>query len=99
MSQSKLSTDDVKHIVKLAKLDLSQKEITKFQAQLSDVLDYFKILDQVDVDGVEETNQVTGLKNVYRADEIKPSLTQEQALKNSKKTHNGYFLVPAVLQK
>lgn len=65
-----LNNDDVLHIAKLARLDLSGDEVEKFKTQLSDVLDLFKSVDDVDLKDVEETSQVSGLSNVFTADEV-----------------------------
>lgn len=89
---------DVKKVATLANLTLSTEEESKFEKQLSDILMYVEKLNQVDVDGVEPTSQVTGLENVARNDETTPSLTQEQALSGSTNTHNGMFKVKAVLE-
>lgn len=86
----KLTKKDVLHVAKLAKLTLTPKEITKFQEQLSKIVDYISQLSEVDTANLEPTSQTTGLENVFRIDEIKStSLTQ----------HNGYFVVNAVLDK
>lgn len=65
-----LSEEDVKNIAKLARLKLSGEEISKFAGQLSDILKYVELLEGVNTDGVEETSQVTGLKNVTQSDEV-----------------------------
>ncbi|OGD62692.1 asparaginyl/glutamyl-tRNA amidotransferase subunit C [Candidatus Beckwithbacteria bacterium RBG_13_42_9] len=92
-----LSQEQVKHIAKLANLELTEQEVSLFQKQLSQILDYFELLKAVDTKNTEETSQVTGLKNVFREDVTLPSLAVEKALKNAKKQHNNYFQVPAVL--
>lgn len=66
----KLTRDQVEHVAKLARLGLSEKEIEKFQTQLSGILDYVELLNEVDTEGVEPTAQVTGLTNVKRKDEV-----------------------------
>ncbi|MBD3330186.1 Asp-tRNA(Asn)/Glu-tRNA(Gln) amidotransferase subunit GatC [Candidatus Peregrinibacteria bacterium] len=74
----------VKHVAALARIRLADEEISRFSSQLSSVLDYMKILEEVDVEGVEETSQVTGLKNVMEKDEILPSQsTREEMLECS----------------
>ncbi len=88
---------DVNHVAKLANLTLSDDEKKKFEAQLEETVEYIKGLDEVDTNGVEPTSQVTGLENVTREDEIKPSLTQAQALSNAKSTYNGFFKVKGIL--
>lgn len=88
---------DIKHVAKLANLTLTAEEEEKFSAQLEETISYVEGLDEVDTDSVEPTSQVTGLENVTREDEIKPSLTQEQALSNANSTHNGFFKVKGIL--
>lgn len=89
---------DVSYVAKLANLPLSKAEKKKFEKQLSETLDYVKQLEEIDTKGVEPTSQVTGLENVTREDEAKPSLSQEEVLKNAKSTHNGFFKVKAILE-
>lgn len=64
----KLSKEEVQNIAKLARLSLSEAEVEKFQTQLSSVLEYMEILNEVDIEGVQPTSQVTGLEDVYRPD-------------------------------
>lgn len=64
----KLSIDDVSHIAKLARIELSDSEKYMYAEQLSVVFDYIAMLDEVDTDDVEETCQVTGLLDVVRED-------------------------------
>jgi aspartyl-tRNA(Asn)/glutamyl-tRNA(Gln) amidotransferase subunit C len=88
---------DVPHIAKLANLPLSDDEIKKFDKQLAETLKYVENLGEIDTKNVEPTAHVTGLENVTREDVAQPSLTQKQALSNAKKTHNGSFIVDAIL--
>lgn len=88
---------DVKHIAKLANLPLKPGEEKKFEKQLSEILTYVEKLRKVDTRNIEITSQVSGLENVTREDELKPSLTQEEALLNTKSQHNGLFKVRAIL--
>lgn len=97
---AKLTKEDVLHVAKLAKLELTEAEIEKFTPQLSNVLDHFSELSEVDTKDVEPTSQTTGLEDVYRADELKSenTLTQEEAISGTDKIHNGYFKVKAILE-
>ena len=88
---------NVPHIAKLANLTIKPEEIAKFEKQLSEVLEYVKKLDEVDVTNVEPTSQVTGLENVLRDDITGESLSQEEATSNAKATHNGLFQVKGIL--
>lgn len=98
---AKLNGKDVKHVAKLSRLKLDSKEIKKFGEQLSSVIARFEELKEVDTDKTEPTAQTTGLVDVLRPDEIDPTqtLSQEQALSGTEKTHNGYFVVPALINK
>lgn len=88
---------DVKKVAKLANLPLSQDEEKKFDAQLEGTLSYIQNLKEIDTEGIEPTSQVTGLENVTREDIATPSLSQEEALQNTKSAHNGFFKVKAIL--
>ncbi len=88
---------DISHVAKLANLPLSEEEKKKFDAQLEETIRYIESLSEVDTEGIEPTSQVTGLENVTREDIVKPSLSQEDALKNAKSTHNGFFKVKGIL--
>lgn len=88
---------DVSHVAKLANLPLTPEEKKKFEKQLSETLDYVNKLGEIETKNVEPTSQVTGLENVMREDIATPSLPQKEVLKNAKKTHNGFFKVPPIL--
>jgi aspartyl-tRNA(Asn)/glutamyl-tRNA(Gln) amidotransferase subunit C len=65
-----LTREDVLKLARLARLKLTEDEIASFQKELSEVLEYVAQLDNADVDGLQPTSQVTGLKNVMRDDEV-----------------------------
>ena len=88
----------VKHVALLANLKLSEKEISKFQQQLSEILDYVDQLKKLKTKGVEPTSQVTGLENVFQEDEPKPSLSQKEVLANAKQIEKGMFKVKAIFE-
>ena len=89
---------DVKHIATLANLPINEQEEKKLEAQLTETLDYIKSLQEVDTKNIQPTAHVTGLENVTREDKTSLSLTQTEALSNTKKTHNGFFQVEAILE-
>ncbi len=95
-----ISKEQVIHIAKLSKLNLSESELTLFSKQLSETLNYIEVLDKLEdkIKTLVVTHQVTGLSNVYREDKIDISriLKQEEALFNAKETYNGYFVVPGI---
>ena len=67
---AKLSREDVLKLAQLARLDLTDEELDEYSTQLTAILDYVEILGQADVKGLKPTQQITGLKNVTRKDEI-----------------------------
>ena len=68
---SKLTREEVLKLARLARLDLTDEEVATFQEQLSEILQYVEQLQSVDISGLKPTNQVTGLENVTRPDEIR----------------------------
>lgn len=94
-----LSTDDVLHVAKLARLNLTEDEIAKFTPQLSKIIGYVGELSEVDTKNTEPTNQTTGLTDVVREDlaTSDESLSQDKALSGTEEVHNGYFKVKAIL--
>lgn len=88
---------DISHVAKLANLPLTDEEKKRFGKQLEETIEYIENLNEVDTKGVEPVSQVTGLENVTREDIVKPSLSQEEALKNAGSTHNGFFKVRGIL--
>jgi aspartyl-tRNA(Asn)/glutamyl-tRNA(Gln) amidotransferase subunit C len=93
------TTIPVKHIAVLANIPITDQEEKKLEAAFEETLHVVSELKAVDVTGVEPTFQVTGLENVMREDVISEEdmFTQEEALANAKQTHEGYFMVPAVI--
>ncbi len=75
-----LSQEDVRHIAKLARLDLTDAEVEQFSGQLTNILAYVDQLKAVKTEGVEATAQVTGLKNALRPDEIRPPIATPDGL-------------------
>jgi aspartyl-tRNA(Asn)/glutamyl-tRNA(Gln) amidotransferase subunit C len=68
---AKLTRDDILKLAQLARLELSDSEVAEFTEELSDILQYVEQLQAVDIDGLQPTNQVTGLTNVTRPDEVR----------------------------
>lgn len=95
---SKLCKQEVDHIAKLANLDLAEEKREKFSNQLSDILDFVDKLSSLDVKDIPPLNNVTNLENVFKEDEVKPSLTQEEALRNAPAKYKGFFKVKAVFK-
>ena len=85
---------DVKKVAKLSNLTLSPEEELEFEKQLNDIVTYIAKLNQIDTSNILPTPQVTGLKNVFRTNNSpEGTLSQDEALSGTNKTHNGLFVV------
>ena len=89
---------DVQYVARLARVGLTPAEEEKFGAQLSNVLGYIEKLNQLDVSGIEPPAHAVPLVNVARADEVRPSLSNEEALRNAPAKANGLFLAPKIVE-
>lgn len=95
---AKLTSDDVLKLARLARLKLSNEEVKQFCVEMSEILDHVEQLQAVDVGHEAPTYQVTGLKNVTRADKvIDYGMSKEMLLKNVPATENGHIKVKRVL--
>jgi len=92
-----ISVNDVEHVAKLARLDLTDEEKEQFTEQLNAILKYVSKLNELDTTNVEPTSHVLPLANVMREDEIRPSWPLEQVMANAPDEEDGQFKVPAVL--
>lgn len=91
-----LTTADVEHIAHLARLELTTDEIEQVRRQLSDILDHFAVLAQVDTSAIAPTASVLSLRSVMRADAVQAGLSTEDALANAPDHQDGFFRVPAI---
>lgn len=90
---------DINNLAILANLPLTKKQKEDLAPSLPSIISYMDEIKQLDVDSIPETTRVTEEENVLREDIVTPSLSQEEALQNAKETHNGFFVVPAILDK
>jgi aspartyl-tRNA(Asn)/glutamyl-tRNA(Gln) amidotransferase subunit C len=89
---------DVAYVAHLARLSLTPDEAKKFGAQLGNVLGYIEKLKEIDVSGIEPTAHAFPLINVTRPDEVRPSMSHEDALRNAPAQANGLFMVPKIVE-
>ena len=94
----KLSREEVEHIALLARVGLSEGEIEKLSEQLSNILENFEVLQQIDTTDVPPTTQSITLENVVREDEPAPSHPKDEVLANAPEQEDGCFKVRAVLE-
>ena len=92
------SKKTIEKVAKLALLNLTEEDKDMFSKQLGDILSYFKKLNDLDTSNIEPTTHAIDLKNVYREDVSTPSLSNEDALKNTEHKKDGYFKAPRILK-
>ncbi|MFM8594346.1 MAG: Asp-tRNA(Asn)/Glu-tRNA(Gln) amidotransferase subunit GatC [Chloroflexota bacterium] len=92
-----LSREDVEHVAALARLGLTDDEVTRLQDQLSSILEHIAVLDRLDTSAIPPTAQVIALSNVLRDDAERSSLPREELLANAPRSMDGFFEVHAVL--
>ena len=89
---------DLQHVVNLARIDLSPEEEVRIRPQMREILKYVHKLNELDVEGIEPTAHAVPLTNVMRKDEVLPSLSCDDALRNAPRQANGLFVVPKILE-
>ena len=94
---SKISRDEVAHLVRLARLALTDDELDSYAGQLDAILGHVSQIQSVDVTGVEPTDNPLKNVNVSRPDVVQPCLTQEEALAAAPRAEDGRFAVPRIL--
>ena len=90
-----IDREQVLHVARLARLELSDEEVERMASELSSILDHVDKISELDLDGVEPTAHVVELENVLRADEPRPSLPRERALEPAPDPADGAFRVPS----
>lgn len=93
-----ISREEVKHIAHLARLTLTEEEITLYSKQLNNILKYIDKLNELDVDQIEPMSHVLDIINVMREDKHLPSLSREEVMANAPDYDGEHFKVPRVLK-
>ncbi len=93
----KITKDDVLHVAHLARLDLEEKELDKLTGQIDNFLRYVDKLQEINTENIEPVTHFFSEKNAFRDDEVRPSLSEKEALKNCHRADNESFLVPRIL--
>ncbi len=95
---SKITPDEVRRIAALANIGLEEAEIERMARELDQIVGFVEQLQGVDTDGVAPTDQVTGLVDVWREDEVRSEYTREELLANAPDQQDGFFKVKRVLK-
>jgi aspartyl-tRNA(Asn)/glutamyl-tRNA(Gln) amidotransferase subunit C len=90
-----IDRDQVLHVARLARLELTEEEVARMSEELSDVLGHIEKIGELDLVGVPPTTHVVEVSNALRPDEPEPSLPREVALANAPAVADGGFVVPS----
>lgn len=95
---SKITKQDVEHVANLARLSISEEDQEKLTNQLDSILSFAEKLNQLDTDNVEPTSHVLPITNVTRVDRVRPSVSVDDALKNTAEHAQDQFKVPSIIE-
>lgn len=99
MEMKTIDTKTVKHVAHLARLEFNDKELEQYSGQLASILTYISKLNEIDTANVIPTSHVLAtLKNVFRKDVLKRSLTPDEALGNAPSRDGDFFKVPQIIE-
>lgn len=93
-----VSKEEIYHIAKLSKLEISEDKVDELTKKISDIVDFSNTLAQVNVDGVKPTAHILDIKNVFKKDEVEPSYDREKILQNAPEAQGGCVSVPKVVE-
>ncbi len=94
----KITTEDVKEVAELARLEFAEDEIEEFSGQFENILNFISKLDELDIEDIEPTTHVLDMNTPLREDEVEDWISQEQAIKNAPQPEDGFFGVPKVIE-
>jgi aspartyl-tRNA(Asn)/glutamyl-tRNA(Gln) amidotransferase subunit C len=93
-----ITLDEVRHVAKLARLELDESEMLSLQGELNALLGHFADIESIDTSGIEPTSHAVALRNVWAADSVGPVLPRDQAVRNSALAKAGLFVVPQIIE-
>jgi aspartyl-tRNA(Asn)/glutamyl-tRNA(Gln) amidotransferase subunit C len=96
--QVKITESEVLHVARLARLTLDPEELAKFQKELSSILDYMDMLQEIDTKGIEPIFHAHSITNALRDDAVIQSQPSSDALRNAPMVHDELFIVPKVIE-
>jgi aspartyl-tRNA(Asn)/glutamyl-tRNA(Gln) amidotransferase subunit C len=93
-----ITKDQVEHVANLARLNFNEQEKERFTIQLNSILNYINKLQQLDTKQVKPTFHALAQTNVFREDQVKPSIAQEVAMNNGPDKERGFYRVPKIIE-
>ncbi len=94
----KITVEMVEHVAELARLEFSEEEKGLLTRQLDAILTYVDKLGELDTKGVEPTSHVLPIKNVFKGDDVRPSLAPDEALSNAPDRSGDFYRVPKIIE-
>lgn len=94
-----ITESDILKLAKLARLDLTQDEVSQYQKDMSSILGYVEILNKQDFNQDIEVANISGNKNIFREDKITSSLSREKSLQNAPASEDGFIKVKNIMEK
>ena len=94
----KITTDEVKYVANLARLNVSEAEADKLAAEMGDIIAFADQLSEIDTQGIEPTNHAIRVENVLREDTVMPSYERDELIANAPEKRAGCFMVPRVVE-
>ena len=91
-----IGTEEVKHVAKLARLELTEEEVNKYSQQLGSILEYVEQMNKIDTTGIEPMPHAIPVYNVMREDIVKYEQTKEEMMANAPFEEDGFFRVPKI---
>ena len=99
MANKNITVDEVKHIAKLSKLNISDDQLDYYAEEMDKILEYFKIISKVDTSNIEPLTHITENENITREDVTDKSIENKEVIKNCPDSFGQYIKVPKVLDK
>lgn len=93
-----IKKEDIEHLAKLSKLNLSDDEIEKYRASIEEIVEFANTINELDTEGIEESAFAINTCNVFRKDEIKESLNREELLKNAPSSNGEAYSLPSMME-
>lgn len=93
-----ISKETVKYVANLARIELGNKELEKLAQQLQDILKFIDKLKQIEIKDIKPTSHILPIKNVFRDDQLRPSLPTQKVLMNAPQQEASSFVVPKVIE-
>jgi aspartyl-tRNA(Asn)/glutamyl-tRNA(Gln) amidotransferase subunit C len=93
-----ISLNEVRHVARLARLELDETEILSFQGELNALIGHFADIQAIDSSGFEPISHAVAIQNVWSEDTVGPTLPREQAIRNAPLSRAGLFVVPVIIE-